>query len=124
MVLWSQYSAESPHVKREISIADEHDLLIFPVQLEDQAHGNYYLRGVNWVRMQDLGAERVARAIEEHLRVTDLPFPLGDLYNHTIKGKLDLRLHLTSTRLLTRFILVAQIARPRKRHQPTSAWKM
>ena len=112
LLLWSEHAASSEHVKNEIAIASgvTPKILCVPVCLDDTPRESYFLVRENWIHMADFGPDGVARSIDEYLRVTDAPYPLGALYSEIRDGALDFDRHLQAIRLLIRFIALVQVA--------------
>lgn len=111
LLLWSNSAAESPHVRREISIAADHGLEIYPVRLDNHKREEYYTQGLAWGGFKELGADGIAREVDKCLRLLNLAYPLHDLYRNTVKAPPDLPLDIEALRIVVRFVTLLHAAK-------------
>ena len=123
VVLWSKNAAESRHVEREITQADDFKLGFLPVRLDGapfSGPAGHILSNVQVVYRHVVGSLGLVRLVREYLQSVDVPYPFSQLYHSATatSPRLDFPRQLENLRLLIRFVALLHAARYlRSRHR-------
>jgi hypothetical protein len=113
--IWSKHAAESKYVEREIKLAENHGLTFFPGRLDNTLYSGTAELLLATVQSTDINLQStpgLVRAIREHLRSVDIPYPFGRLYRRLCEpqARTDFERHLEGLRLVVRFVALIHAA--------------